>query len=103
MEPVSVFTSLLNFVRGAFSWLLKLFGKKVVNIDDFKSETYKVKMDYPEKSSECIREKEAGATFRWSQYDTAGYERYFEIDGITRKYFWNDSKQYLLIKRNNLQ
>lgn len=99
MESVSVFISLLNVAKKAFSWVLKLFGKKVVNADDFKNEIYKVKMDYPEKSPQCIKEKEAGATFLWSQYDTSGYERYFETDGNIRKYFCNNSKQYLLIKR----
>ena len=99
MEPLSMFTSVLNAIKGAFSWVLKLFGKKIVDINEYQDITVKVQFDYAVKSPQCIHEKENGAEFFWSEYDMLDVERYFEINGNTRKFFQNDSKQYLLIKR----
>lgn len=97
MEPVAAAKSVWEIVNS----VLKIFGKKIVDIDKYKDQTYPVKMDYHNQSLECLAEKERGAEFVWSEYEAVGYERYYELHGDIRKYFWNDSKQYLLIKRKH--
>ncbi len=91
--------SITSMLERIFNWILKFFGKKIADVNDYQIEIFKIQHDYVEKSPACAKEKEQGATFRFSEYDTPGYERYFEISGNQKKYFWNDSKQYLQIQR----
>jgi hypothetical protein len=101
MESLSTLTTIYNAIKNAFSWVLTLFGRKIAKIDEYKDEVVKVKMDYVDSSPQCIQERNNGATFYWSEYHRLGYKKYFEIDGNIRRFFWNDSKQYLMIKKQD--
>jgi hypothetical protein len=98
MEPLSVFTSIPKLIKEGFSWALKKCGYKITKLDDYKDEEVEVDFEYPNKSSKCIEETEHGAKFYWSEKYNLGYEKYFEIDGHTRRFF-KLRHQFLWIKR----
>lgn len=68
MEPISTATTVWDI----FNWILKKFGKKIVAINEYKDETFKIRMDYPNTSPKCLEEKNNGAEFGWSEYETTG-------------------------------
>jgi hypothetical protein len=90
-----------QLLKKGFYWILDKLGKKIVDKDEFKEETVEVRYEYPEKSDNCIREKENGSLFYWSPALPADikYERYFEINGNIKRYFTWQRKR-LWIKRN---
>ncbi|KTC72527.1 hypothetical protein Lbir_1302 [Legionella birminghamensis] len=95
---------LLLKIKEAFlklhAFILKKFGYKIVKAEDYKDEEVEVDNNYPELSSKCIEEKNQGAKFCWSKKMHSGYEKYFEIECNTRRYFmWK--RQFLWIKRNH--
>jgi hypothetical protein len=99
MEPLSYLEALHASFKKILNLYLKNRGLKTVPIDEFKEEVVKIKPDYTTKSPQCVQETENGARFYMSEYQNPGYEKYFEIHGNTRRYFWNDSKQFLWIVR----
>ena len=83
-------------VKDAFirlhAYLLKLMGKKIVNLDNYREKEFCVKPTYPDTSQKCIIEKSNGATFRWSKTKPShNYSRYFEIHGEVRVCFKSKS------------
>lgn len=98
MEPLSFFTSIANFFKDWFAWVLKKCGYKIVRLDDFKEEVMEVDFDYPNKSAECIEETKNGAKFYWSEKYYIGYKKYFEIEGNVRRYY-RHRNQILWIKK----
>ena len=98
MEPLSAFTSIPKLIKEGFSWVLKKCGYKITKLDDYKDEEVEVDFEYPNKSAKCIEETERGAKFYWSEKYNLGYEKYFEIDGSTRRFF-KLRHQFLWIKR----
>ncbi|WP_133138835.1 hypothetical protein [Legionella genomosp. 1] len=98
MESLSV----VKIVKDAFlklhAYVLRKLGKKIVNLHEYNNEEVKVDINYPTISIKCIEAKNNGAAFRWSKKMNPGYEKYFEIEDNTRRYFtWGG--QYLWIKR----
>ncbi|MCE3045354.1 hypothetical protein [Legionella sp. 16cNR16C] len=81
------------------AFILKKFGYKIVKAEDYKDEEVEVDYNYPELCPKCIEEKNHGAKFIWSKKMRLGYEKYFEIEGNTRRYFIC-GRQCLWIKRN---
>ncbi|MCL5272227.1 MAG: hypothetical protein M1486_02730 [Gammaproteobacteria bacterium] len=69
------------------AYILNIFGKKIVNYDNYKDVVENVNPDYAETSPKCNKEKMEGGRFYWSNKMQPGYEKYFEIEGNTRRYF----------------
>jgi hypothetical protein len=78
------------------AYILKLCGKKMVALDNYKEEIVEVGLNYT--SPHITADKSKGANFRWSKKMHPDYEKYFEIDGNTRRYFTSKG-QLLWIKR----
>ncbi|HVE44787.1 MAG TPA: hypothetical protein VNC84_06610 [Gammaproteobacteria bacterium] len=95
MEPLSFF-SIVNAIKYWSAAILKKLGYKFLRNDDFINEELEVDFNFPNKSPECIKEK--GAEFRWSEKHLLTYEKYFQLEGNTRRYF-KMKKNYLWIKR----
>jgi hypothetical protein len=98
MEPLSFLATIPKLIKKSFSWVLGRFGYKLARLDDYKDEEVEVGFDYPSKSPKCIKESEHGSKFYWSEKYNLGYEKYFEIDGHTRRFF-KIRHQFLWIKR----
>jgi len=78
------------------AYILKLCDKKMVALDDYKEEIIEVDLNYI--SPHITADKNKGAKFRWSKKMHPDYEKYFEIDDNTRRYFVSRGK-LLWIKR----
>lgn len=78
------------------AYILKLCDKKMVALDDYKEEIVEVDLNYT--SPNITADKDKGAKFRWSKKMHPDYEKYFEIEGNTRRYF-TCREQCLWIKR----
>lgn len=76
----------------------KITGQKRVPLEDYKDETIEIDINY--QSPKMVEEKNRDAKFYWSEKMRQGYERYFEIEGNTRRYF-TCRKKILWINRLN--
>ncbi|HHF7372276.1 TPA: hypothetical protein ACRB0F_003611 [Legionella anisa] len=100
MDFLSLLLKVKDFLLNLLAFVLKKFGYKIVKSEDYNNEEVEVGNNYPELSPKCIEEKNQGAQFHWSKKMHLGYEKYFEIEGNTRRYFrWE--RQFLWIKRRN--
>lgn len=85
-------------LKSMAKWLLRKFGYKIVELDDYKEETIPVSRNYSIESAKCIEETRNGSKFYWSEKYYPGYQKYFEIEGNTRKSFMN-GKEILWVKK----
>lgn len=98
MEPISFLKVLLKTIPNGFSKVLKIFGRKIVKINEYQEEAIEVDGSYPTTSLKCKEESNNGAVFYWSEIYRPDYERYYEIKDNTRRSFTN-LRRILWIKR----
>lgn len=98
MEPLSVFSTIINTFKNWGAIILKKAGYKITRADDYQEESVEVDLNYPASSPTCKEEESSGATFRWSEKYRSGYEKYFEISENKKRYF-EHRRQILWIKR----
>lgn len=87
MEPLSILSSFLGFFKKTITWVFRKIGYKISKLDEYKDETVEVDYNYADSSPPCIKKKNEGVVFAWSEKYKVGYEKYFEITGDTRRYF----------------
>jgi len=99
MEFISIIKNIVSLFPKFMNWLLKKFGKRIVNDEDYQDDTIEVGFNYCQLSAKAIEEEARGAIFRWSrQLPNTNYERYFETEGNTRTFF-RHREQILWINR----
>ncbi|MDF1758870.1 MAG: hypothetical protein P1U74_11350 [Legionellaceae bacterium] len=83
----SVILKIKDTLRNMCPYILKLFGKKIVDLDYYKCEEEEVDDNYDTTSPKCITETKKGAKFRWSIKYRKDYSKYYEIDNHIHRYF----------------
>jgi len=96
----TILTGVQTLAKKLFSLILKKCGKKIVPFDNYNQETVEVGIDYPSESEKCKQEEKKGAQFYWSEKYSTGYEKYYETEGNTQRYF-KCQKMHLWIERPN--
>jgi len=97
MEPWSLLETLLKPIKHIGFFLLKKAGYKIVLYDEYKEDTREVEFNFPSTSQKCLKDKDTGAEFFWSENYRDGYKKYFHVEDNQKIYFIHN-KQILWVK-----